>query len=102
MRQQSGIAKYLRQLKYDLIASIAAQKDSPVNYGSEFRDIASLAKLFLHHKDKTNMVNIIQKGSNYHLNPITIRTDIDRKFRGVQGVPGINTTPPAPPPSGQT
>ena len=34
MRQQSWIAKYLRQLKGDLGAAIAAQKDSPVIYVS--------------------------------------------------------------------
>ena len=96
MRQQSGIAKYSRQLKSELGVAIAAQKYSPVNYGSEFRDIASLAKHFLRQEDKTKIINIIQKGSRYHLNPITTRTDIDRKVRGVRGVPGINT--PHPPP----
>ena len=71
-----------------------AQKDSPVNYGSEFRDIASLAKLFLHHEDKTKIINIIQQGYRYHLDPIPTRKDIDRKVRGMRGVPGINTPPP--------
>ena len=33
MRQQSGITKYLRKLKDNLGAEIAAQKDSPVIYG---------------------------------------------------------------------
>ena len=60
--QSSGITKYSRQLKCDLGAAIAAQKDIAVNYGSEFRDIASIAKLFLHHKDKTKIINILQKG----------------------------------------
>ena len=47
-----------------------AHKDSPVNCGSEFRDIASLEFLTLHHEDKTKIINIIQQGSRYHLNPI--------------------------------
>ena len=94
MRQQSGIAKYLRQLKGDLGSAIAAQKDSPVIYGSQFRNIASLAKLLLHHEDKTNIINIIQQGSHYHIDLIPTRKDIDRKVGGTRGVPGINTTPP--------
>ena len=57
MRQQSGIAKYLRQLKGDLSAAIAAQKDRQVNYGSQFRDIVYLEKLFLHPKYKTKIIN---------------------------------------------
>ena len=63
MRQQPGIAKYLRQLKGDLGAAILAQKDSPVIYGSKFHDIAPLAKLFIHHEDKTNIIKIIQQRS---------------------------------------
>ena len=53
MRQQSGKAKYLRQLKYDLGAAISAQNNIPLIYESEFRNIASLEKLFLHHEYKT-------------------------------------------------
>ena len=92
MRQQSGITKYSRQLKDDLGTAIAAQKDNPVIYGSQFRNIASLEKLFLHHEDKTKINNIIQQGSRYHLDLIPTRTDIDRKFRGTRGGAGINTT----------
>ena len=82
------------QLKDDLGAAIAAQKDSPAIYGSKFRNIASLEKLFLHHKDKTKIINIIQQGYHYHLDLIPTRTDIDRKVGGTQGGPGINTTTP--------
>ena len=59
MRQQSGIEKYSQKLKGDLGEAIAAQNNIPVNYGSEFRDIGSLAKLFLHHDVKTKIINII-------------------------------------------
>ena len=56
--------------KGDLGAAFAANKDSPFNYGSEFRRTTALEKLFLHNKDKTKIINIIQKGSRCHLNPI--------------------------------
>ena len=63
-------SKILAAFKGDLGAEIAAHKDIPVNYGSELRDITALAKLFLHHKDKTKIINIIQQGSCYHLDSI--------------------------------
>ena len=94
MRQQSGITKYLRQLKDDLGAAIGAQRDSPVIYGLKFCNIVSLEKLFPHHEDKTKIINIIQQGSHYHLDLIPTRTDIDRKVGGTRGGPGINTTTP--------
>ena len=52
-------SKILAAFKGGLGAAIAAHKDRPVNYGSEIRDIASLAKLFLYHEDKTKNINII-------------------------------------------
>ena len=67
-------SKILAAFKGDLIADIAAQKDTPVNYGSEFCGKASLEKWFLYHEDKTKIINIIQKGSRYHLNPIQEET----------------------------
>ena len=50
--------------------SIEAQKGIPLDCGSEFRDITGILKLFSHHEDKYIIVNIIQKGSRYHLSPI--------------------------------
>ena len=41
--------KILSAFKGELDAAIAAQKDIPENYRYEFRDIASSAKLLLHH-----------------------------------------------------
>ena len=73
-------SKILASFKGGLGAAIAEQKHSPVNYGSEFRYIASLAKWFLHHDDKTKIINIIQKWSRYHLGPIkeeTRKSDLD-------------------------
>ena len=72
--------KILAEFKGDLGAEIAAQKDSSVNYRSEFRDTMALSKLFLHHEDKTKIINIIQHGSCYHLDPIeeeTRKSDLD-------------------------
>ena len=66
--------KILAAFNSDLGAVIAAQKNIPVNYGSEFRDIVSLAKIFLHREDKNKIVNIIQEGYYYHLNPIEEET----------------------------
>ena len=66
--------KILAAFNGDLDASIVAQQDSPVNYRSGFRDIAPLAKLFLHHEDKTKIINIIQQESHYHLDRIEEET----------------------------
>ena len=46
----------------------------------QLRDIASLETLFFYHEYKTNIVNIIQQGCRYHLNPIeeeTRKSDLD-------------------------
>ena len=72
--------KILVTFKGDSGAAIAAHKDIPVNYGSEFCDTTSLAKLFLHHEHRTKIINIIQHGSSYHLDPIeeeTRKLDLD-------------------------
>ena len=67
-------SKILAAFKDDLGTAIASHKESPVKYGSEFRDTTALAKLFLHHEDKTKIINIIQQGYCYHLNPIEEET----------------------------
>ena len=54
--------KILAALTCDLGVAIAAHKDIQVNYESEFRDIASLAELFLHHEETIKIINIIQQG----------------------------------------
>ena len=66
--------KILAAFNGDLGAAIVAQKYSPVNYGSEFRGSAALEKLLFYHEDRTKIINIIQKGSCYHLNPIKEET----------------------------
>ena len=52
-------SQILSTFKGELGEAISAQKDIPVNYGSEFRDIAALAKLFFYHGDRNNIFNII-------------------------------------------
>ena len=57
-----------------------AHKEIPVNYGSEFRNTKALAQLFLHHKDKTKIINIIKHRSCYHLDRIkeeSRKSDLD-------------------------
>ena len=56
-------SKIMAAFKGDLGPAIAAHKDSPVNYGSKFRDTTALEKSFLHHEDKTNIISIIRHGS---------------------------------------
>ena len=60
--------------KGDLGAAIAAHKDSPVNYRSEFRDKTALDQLFLHHNYKIKIISIIKHGSRYHLDSIEEET----------------------------
>ena len=76
--------------KGDLGSAIVAHKDSPMNYGSEFRDKTALAQLFLHHEDKTKIINIIKHGSRYHLDPIEEKTrklDLDAMILRVKHKP---------------
>ena len=47
--------KILVVFKGDLGAAIAAHKDRPFNYGSEFHYTMALAKLFLHHEEKLRL-----------------------------------------------
>ena len=67
-------SKILAEFKGDLGIEIEAQREIPVNYGSELRDIAALSKLFFYHKDRTKIIKIVQQGSSYHLDPIKKET----------------------------
>ena len=72
--------KILAATNGDSGSATAEQNGSPLNYGSEFRDTSYLIKLFYHHEDKINIINIIQQGSHYHLYPIeqeTRKCDLD-------------------------
>ena len=56
------------------------QKEIPLDYGSEFRDITRIRNLFSHNEDKDRIVEIFQKGSCYHLSPIeeaTRKSDLE-------------------------
>ena len=82
-------SKIIAAFKDDLGAEIVVQKDRPVKYGPELRDIASLAKLFLHHEDKTKIINIIKQGYRYHFDPIEEekKTKIIFRRNDTQGKP---------------
>ena len=66
-RQNSQL---LAVFNVNLGAVIEAQNRSPLYYGLEFQYIAGIKKLFRHHEDKEIIVDIIQKGSRYHLSYI--------------------------------
>ena len=73
-------SKIIAAFKGDLGAAVAVKNYNPINYGSEFRNIVSLEKLFLYHKDKTKIINIFQQGSLYLLYPTekeTQKLDLD-------------------------
>ena len=63
-------SQILATLNGNLGAVIEPQKGSPIEYGSEFRDITGIKNLLCHHEDKKRIVYIFQKGLRYHLSPI--------------------------------
>ena len=50
--------------------ALAAQKDSTVGYGSEFRVVATLSYIFQRHPNWTRMSRILTHGSEWPLAPI--------------------------------
>ena len=82
--------KILLAFNGNLGAAIEAQKCSSINYGSKFRDIAKLSKLFNHHKYNIKNVNIIQQGSCYHLSRIDEET---RKYHLEEMIQRVNHKP---------
>ena len=60
----------LSSLNGNLSAEMEYQKGIPLEHGSEFRRITRITKLFSHHEDRDRIVDIIQKGSRYHISPI--------------------------------
>ena len=57
----------LANLYGNLGKAIKSQKVIPLDYGSQFRDFSGIAKIFIRHEDKKRIVDIIQKGCQYHL-----------------------------------
>ena len=53
-----------------LADALAAQKDSAVGYGSEFRVVATLSNIFQRHPNWTRMSRILTHGSEWPLAPI--------------------------------
>ena len=73
-------SKILAAFNDNLGKAIAAQNDSPLYYGSEFRNTTDLSSLFHYHENKIKIVKIIQKVFCYHLDPIneeTIKSELD-------------------------
>ena len=58
----------------NLVKAMKSQKLIHLDYGSDFRDITGIIKLFSKHKDKNIIVNTVQKGSQYHLSFIEEET----------------------------
>ena len=50
--------------------AVEAQQGITLDYGSEFQDLLGLKNVFRHHEDRYRILDIIQKGSRYHLSPI--------------------------------
>ena len=66
--------KILASFKGNLGADIAAQNYIALKYISEFRNTVELSILSYYHEDKRNIINIIQQGLSYHLDPINRKT----------------------------
>ena len=54
-------SQILSEFNVNLGGAIKAHKGIPLDYGSEFRDIAQIKNLFCHHKYKDIIVDIIKK-----------------------------------------
>jgi hypothetical protein len=50
--------------------ALIAQEDSTVGYGSEFRDVATLANIFQRHPNWPRMSQILTHGSEWPLEPL--------------------------------
>ncbi len=53
-----------------LADALAAQKDSTVGYGSEFRAVTTLSNILQRHPNWTRMSQILTHGSEWPLEPI--------------------------------
>ena len=73
-KRSQEVAFHNRNILYalngNLGASMKAQKGIPIYFGSEFREITGITKLFIHREYKHTIVNIIQKRMRYHLSSI--------------------------------
>ena len=61
----------LESFQFDLEAAIAAQQDSPVSFGSEFRHWSKLEPLLKRHPLWTQIKEILSNGATFPLQPIT-------------------------------
>jgi hypothetical protein len=61
----------LKQYKNNVSKYIEENEDSIISYGSEFRPVAILDNLFMHHRSWPTLRCILKKGSKWPLEPIT-------------------------------
>jgi hypothetical protein len=61
----------LASYQYDLDAAIYADKNSPLQCGSEFRPPSILAPLLAHHPNWHKITSILDNGSSFHSAPLT-------------------------------
>jgi hypothetical protein len=53
----------LKKYNFNLDKAILAQKSSPLGYGSEFRSMQTLGRIFQHHPMWSRMKNLLVEGS---------------------------------------
>jgi len=61
----------LKQYQNNVSRYIEENEDSIISYGSEFRPVAILDNLFMHHRSWPTLRCILTKGSKWPLEPIT-------------------------------
>ena len=54
----------------NLVEELKVLQGSSLHYGSEFQGTTGIANLIHHHEDRDKVINIIKKGSQYHMSPI--------------------------------
>ena len=64
-----SLERYLRKF-------IESHPNTPITYGSEFRSTGHIISLILHHKDNSEIMYIIKKGS---INPLKSIDDNENK-----------------------
>ena len=67
-------AVVLEKHKFDLHSALRGEKNSPMRYGSEFRNINELGKIFGTHEYWAEAATILQKGVHYPVEKISKKT----------------------------
>ena len=67
-------AKILKEFNYDLHATLKSEKESPMSYGSEFRKVEDLKRIFGQHDYWQKAETAIRKGAHYPVKKIPKKT----------------------------